>query len=234
MRARLLPEVGKIDLRSELGVSGLICGSGSHLCAGWLNVDGAPLRSGDKVLSAAGRVTQLLDANATPHYYLQHDCTEPFPLPDASVARVHSEHMIEHLTLAGGIAWLKEMRRVLQPGGVLRVTTPDLQRYVAGYLDPEQAFYREHQQHLSDVRMEGYLGLPSIPERRAWMINQIFRYYGHLWIYDLDELVHAATEAGFRPVALQQQAFGHSLDPALAALDRPERRDETLYVDIIA
>ena len=195
-------------------------------------MDLEPLRLGKQVLSAPGRVTQLLDASATAHYFLQHDCAKPFPLPDASVPLVHSEHMIEHLPLAGGIAWLKEMRRLLAPGGVLRITTPDLERYVSGYLDPEQAFYREHQQHLRDMRLEGYLGVGSIPERRTWMINQIFRYYGHLWIYDLDELIHAATEACFPPDALQQQAFGQSLAPVLAALDRPERRDETLYVDV--
>lgn len=232
MRARLLPEIGTRDPHAELGLLGMICGSSSDLSARWLNVDAEPLRSGRQVLSAPGRVTQLLDARDTPHYFLQHDCTRPFPLPDGSVARVHCEHMIEHLPLADGIAWLREMRRLLKPEGVLRVTTPDLERYVTGYLDPEQKFYREHQQHHRDVGMEKHLGLTSIPERRAWMINQIFRYYGHQWIYDLEELRHAAVEAGFPPEAVKAQAFGSSLDPALGALDRTERRDETLYVDI--
>lgn len=234
MRVRLLPAFGNTDLLAELGLAGIICGSGNQLHAGWLNVDSEPLRSGQRILSAPGRVTQLLDANATPHYFLQHDCTKPFPLPKASVPLAHSEHMIEHLPLAGGIAWLTQMCRLLAPGGVLRISTPDLQRYVSGYLDPEQAFYGEHQQHLRDIRVEGYLGVKSIPERRAWMINQIFRYYGHAWIYDLDELAHAATEAGFRPDALHRQAFGRSLSRTLAALDRPERRDESLYVDMTA
>ena len=234
MRARLLPATDMRDLQTELGLAGMICGGGSDLRAGLLNVDGAVLRSGRQVLSGPGRVTELLDAQGTPHFYLQHDCTRSFPLPDASVPRVHSEHMIEHLTLDGAIAWLREMRRLLAPGGVLRVTTPDLARYVTGYLDPEQAFYREHRQHLRDVRMEGHLGVASIPERRAWMINQIFRFYGHQWIFDLDELRHAAVAAGFPPDALHAQTYGSSRDPALGALDRVERRDETLYVDIVA
>jgi hypothetical protein len=33
-----------------------------------------------------------------------------------------------------GVAWLAEMRRLLAPGGVLRISTPDLEKYVRGYL----------------------------------------------------------------------------------------------------
>lgn len=82
------------------------------------------------------------------------------------------------------------------------------------------------------MRSEDYLGVTAMPERRAWMIKQIFRYCGHQWIYALDELRHAATEAGF----LRLRSSGRR---SARASTRRWRRwigssAATLYVDIAA
>jgi predicted SAM-dependent methyltransferase len=47
----------------------------------------------------------------------------PLPFWPASVEWVYAEHMIKHVSLPAGLAAIK---KVLKPGGLLRLTTPDL------------------------------------------------------------------------------------------------------------
>ena len=58
------------------------------------------------------------------------------PFASASVQLVYCEHMLEHLGRTGdvGATLLREVYRVLAPGGVLRLSTPDLRRYMCGYV----------------------------------------------------------------------------------------------------
>lgn len=50
------------------------------------------------------------------------------PFADGSVSFVFAEHVIEHVTHLQGIAFLREVLRILKPGGVLRVAFPDVTR----------------------------------------------------------------------------------------------------------
>ncbi|HSQ58923.1 MAG TPA: class I SAM-dependent methyltransferase [Acidobacteriota bacterium] len=52
-----------------------------------------------------------------------HDATKPFPLPDASADIVFSSEVIEHLH--DGAAFVRNAARVLKPGGVLFLKTPN-------------------------------------------------------------------------------------------------------------
>ena len=63
------------------------------------------------------------------------DLTRPFPFRDASIDAVLASHVLEHLTTDEAAACTAEVRRVLKPGGVLRVAVPDLDAVVASY-DP--------------------------------------------------------------------------------------------------
>lgn len=204
-----------------LGLRGLHCGSGITLHPGFLNIDVQPLRA-DGQSSAPGRVVCFQSR----YFYLQHDQTRPLPIADGAVEWVFSEHFIEHIEPQQAIAWLTEVRRVLQPGGLARISTPDLALYADGYRDPAQRFYQLHRQRLADM------GIRNTPPGRAWMLNQIFRHYGHQWLYDFEEIVAAATQAGFAPAAIRRVAFATGSVPALAALDQPIRSDESLYVEL--
>lgn len=55
---------------------------------------------------------------------LEHDLEEPLPLPTASVDAVHACEVLEHLFDTEG--FLLELHRVLVPGGVLILSTPNL------------------------------------------------------------------------------------------------------------
>ena len=54
-----------------------------------------------------------------------HDCTKPFPLPDDSVQRIISEHLLEHLQQNEILDLLNECYRILENKGVLRIGVPD-------------------------------------------------------------------------------------------------------------
>ena len=71
-----------------------------------------------------------------------------------------------------------------------------------------------------------------MPERRAFLLNQIFYLYGHRWIYDLDELRHALGRAGFDPDAVRERAYRDGDRPDIAQLDQTFRNDETIYVEV--
>ncbi len=210
-------------LAQELGLRGLQYGCGWNLREGWLNTDIVGLADAQGHRTAAGHLARLDDL----FYYLQHDAAQPFPFEDESFDWIYSEHLLEHLTLHEAVVWLKDTRRLLRPGGRLRLSTPDLRRYIQGYLDEQGRFFEEHRKRLKA------LGLKQIPQRRAWMVNQIFQNGGHRWIYDLDELTFVAHLAGFDPAHLTECRFRQGPVPDLCALDLPVRNDESIYVEII-
>lgn len=52
--------------------------------------------------------------------------SRPLPLPSNKYELVYSSHLLEHLNYDQAIAHLKECYRILKPGGILRLSTPDL------------------------------------------------------------------------------------------------------------
>lgn len=159
-------------------------------------------------------------------HFTQVDICRPLPFADGCVDWVYAEHLIEHVSLADGIAFLGEVRRILTPGGLLRLTTPDLARYIDGYADGG-AFYAKHRGRIDRTGVG-----PRMPGRRAFMFNQMFYLWGHRWIYDEDELRHALGQAGFDPRAMRVCAFREGIRPDVADLDQAVRADETIYVEV--
>lgn len=67
-----------------------------------------------------------LTADIDPRSEVYVDITRPLPFPDNSVQSVFLEEVIEHIPLKEGRALLLEIHRILSPGGLVRITTPDL------------------------------------------------------------------------------------------------------------
>jgi len=64
------------------------------------------------------------------------------PLAADSAALVYSSHFLEHIPRSDVSAFLHECRRVLTPGGVLRLVVPDLENLCRAYLA-----HRERNEH---------------------------------------------------------------------------------------
>jgi predicted SAM-dependent methyltransferase len=207
----------------ELGIRGLQSGCGAAVRRHWLNSDFRSLHDGDGKRTEPGHMYRI----AEDRYFIQHDIEDPFPIDDESLDWCYSEHLIEHVPTELGIAWLADMRRLLKPGGFVRVSTPDLRKYAEGYFDPSREFYTEHGRRLAELH-----GDEAAVERRAYILNQTFFGWGHKWIYDFEELRHAAVAAGFSADAVTRRAFRDSGAPEVAGLDIPSRADESLYVEM--
>jgi predicted SAM-dependent methyltransferase len=88
-------------------------GCGQRFHAGWVNVD------------IAHRDPSVI----------AHDITCGLPFPDARFDVVYHSHVIEHIRRHDVVPFLQECLRVLKPGGILRVATPDLERLCELYLE---------------------------------------------------------------------------------------------------
>jgi predicted SAM-dependent methyltransferase len=161
-------------------------------------------------------------------YFTELDIARPLPFADGSVDWVYAEHLIEHVPLPVAISWLAEVRRILAPGGLVRLTTPDLAVYAEGYASGT-GFFTSHARRLRMMRVG-----PPMPQRKAFMLNQVFYLYGHRWIYDVDEVRHALTEAGFLPGAIKARSFRVGARQDVADLDTTFRNDESIYLEAAA
>jgi predicted SAM-dependent methyltransferase len=141
------------------------------------------------------------------------DLRDPLPIADMSAEFIHHEHFLEHLTVPEGLKLLRESRRLLMPGGVLRVAMPDLTECVRRYA--------EHDWRKPWMEKYGNQGIQT----RAEFINVAFREWEHQWLYDREELHRRLKEAGFETIRDCDRLVSEV--PALCGL---ETRDETRLV----
>jgi predicted SAM-dependent methyltransferase len=212
------------ELLADLGVTGVEFAAWKTRHPAGLGTDLVGLRtaSDPPAETEPGRIYRV-DGE---YLFTQLDICQPLPFEDASLEWVYAEHLIEHVPLTDAIGWLTEVRRVLAPGGLFRVTTPDLRRYLESY-GRADGMFASHRLRVAAARFG-----PRMPARDAFMINQIFFLWGHHWVYDLDELRYALGRAGFDPGAVTECAYHRGGRADVAGLDQRFRNDETIYVEV--
>lgn len=163
-------EVGKY--LNEHQVAKLQIGCGPYPLEGWLNTDILTnLHKGSPLYMDAGKL---------------------FPLPDASFDYVYSEHLFEHLTYQQASNMLKECYRVLKPGGIIRIATPNLKFLVDLYLHPEEGINKEYVKFNAERS-----GLPSLP---VFTVNYFHTNWEHKIIYDPETLAWFLSKVGFKNI----------------------------------
>jgi predicted SAM-dependent methyltransferase len=65
------------------------------------------------------------------------DVRAPLPLPNGTVDMCYSSHLLEHLAPTEAIRFLSEQRRIMKPGGLIRVAVPDLGKLCETFVDRE-------------------------------------------------------------------------------------------------
>lgn len=172
-------------------------GCGTHTLDGWLNADHEP----------HARSVLCLDA------------TRPFPLPSNRFDAVFSEHMIEHVPQPGGAAMLRECRRVLKPGGRVRITTPDLAFVLDLYNPMPTPLQQDYLRWSAAVFVRGAPVADPV-----FVINNFVRAWGHQFIYDERTLRQAMAAAGF--VGIERRPLHESDEPLLCGLENLGRMPE--------
>ncbi len=144
------------------------------------------------------------------------------PCATASVEAVYSSHMIEHLDRSEARAFLAEVRRVLHPGGVVRVAAPDLSAIAADYAATGDA----------DGFVAGlHMGLDRPAGLRGWLKWTVVGPRHHLWMYDGESLARLLRETGFADVTVMPPGSTRISGPG--QLDLRERETESVYVEAV-
>lgn len=204
-------------------------GCGQSPTPGWLNYDNSPAvwLARWPALARVLRAVRLLDESGMGFVVFCRsrdiryaDAARRIPHADGSVDVIYSSHMIEHLDRAEAQAFLAECRRVLRPGGMLRLAVPDLRRNAWNYLRLRDAdgFLRHLQFDLDKPR--GAAG-------------RFHRFLtggrGHHWMYDSDTLPALVSAAGFVEADVAEEGRTRIADPA--GLDLAEREGDSLVVE---
>ena len=133
------------------------------------------------------------------------DCSGALPFRTGAIAFIHAEDLIEHLDLPGGKALLGECFRILRPGGVLRLLTPDLAALI------RNVYERRDARHLAWCSREMSASGP------CESLNMHLRMNGeHRFLYDEAYLRQTLSEAGFRT---RRVRWNRSAHPELRYLD---------------
>ncbi|HEX4954376.1 MAG TPA: methyltransferase domain-containing protein [Thermoanaerobaculia bacterium] len=128
-------------------------GSGDKRLDGWVNIDLKPLPGVDVVAD----VTQGLEFD--------------------HVEAVFAEHFLEHLRVDHALRFLREAHRVLMPGGVIRLSTPNL-----------------------DWVLETHYRADAPPREKLMMtvrLNRAFHGWGHQFLWNRETLALALAACGF-------------------------------------
>jgi predicted SAM-dependent methyltransferase len=177
------------------GVRRLNWGCGEYPEPGWLNSD----------------------IKDSPGIDIVADVRAGLPLETDSIDYITSIHALPELPYPDLVPALAELRRVLKPGGVLRLALPDLDRTIAAYQRGDHEYFDVPD---ADARSIG-----------AKFVTQMTWYgYSHsLFVYDfVEELLE---RAGFAQITRCQYKQTASRWPDIAELDNRER--ESLFVEAV-
>ena len=142
---------------------------------------------GDRLLPGFTNVDMLPNAD------VQADVSQGLPFDDGSCEAVYSEHFIEHLSQAAGLAFLRECRRVLRPGGVVRLATPDLDDLVSDY---NRAGPSSHEDIDAWLHPDWKRFQIDYVDNRCEMLNLALRNWEHQWVYNEEEMTRLGEMAG--------------------------------------
>ena len=157
------------------------------------------------------------DAKQGPGIDISCDIRDGFPLPDDTFDYIVAIHALPEIPYDNLRTTLQELRRVLKPGGTLRVALPDLDKGIDAYRRADRDYFL-----VPDDAVER-LG-SKFAVQMVW-----FGYSRSLFTRDYIEEV--LEKAGFWTVehhAFRETGSGH---PGITELDNRER--ESLFVEAV-
>jgi SAM-dependent methyltransferase len=167
-------------------------GCGKGILPGWINIDVDPAPLALNVLWG-------------------------LPFPDRSASHVFVSHMLEHLFFPRDVRFfLAEVRRVLAPGGVVRIVVPDLEQCIEAYSSNDRLFFAGRRETWdwwpeNATRLEDFLAYAGVGVEPAYLFQ------AHKYGYDFETLAKVLGDAGFERV--RRSDYMASDEPALQVDD---------------
>jgi predicted SAM-dependent methyltransferase len=189
----LAAEPSTLIAMSEPNVKRLNWGCGRSCPPGWINSDRSDYS----------------------HVDLPCDILEGLPLDTDSIDYAASSHALQEIAWDELVRVLGELRRVLKPGGVLRLCLPDLDKGIAAYLRKDKDHFLVPDE---DARSLG-----------GKMIVHML-WYGHSrMLFTLDFVEELLLKAGFSTVVPSEFGKTNSAFPGIVELD--DREHESLFIE---
>jgi SAM-dependent methyltransferase len=185
-------------------------GCGPNAPPGWLNVDGSwnAWFSNHPYLRKTLEAVGVINPNHGAQWKIRplvHDLTEALPFRENSFSSVYASHVLEHLYLADAQRLLLECRRVLKPGGVVRMVVPDLRAMVTTYLKSKNGGSLTPEKAMAADKLNDMLAFRSPAPPKGSLLYRSYAlwkdFHHHKWMYDSDSLIRYLEEAGFAGVS---------------------------------
>jgi|SRR5262252_3933171 len=208
----------------------LACGTRTD--PSWNNLDFSPyafLRRHPHTVTLLREIGLLSDKR-----YLRLEAIDPaiirwnlargIPFDDSTFDVVYHSHFLEHLEREAAVEFLRECRRVLKQGGILRVVVPNLENLVVRYRDAIQNLdcYGQvaenviaHESTIADLFDQIVRSESSGPnEQKPWVrpIERLIRGSAaatgenHRWMYDRHSLSRVLARVGFTTICERSAA----------------------------
>ena len=157
-------------------------GCGSYYMEGWVNID---LNNKCKT-----------DLNI--------DITKGLPFETESIEAIVTNHFLEHLKPKDAFNFLQDSYRVLQTGGIIRISVPDLEMIIKDYLESKKTGV-----------VVGYWNThPEEYQNACQMFNaavDCLRLDGHFYTYDEEDLFLKLNNAGFKKITRTEYGKGSEI-----------------------
>jgi predicted SAM-dependent methyltransferase len=168
-------------------------GCGDHVAPGWINSDVKP----------GGHVDLVADIR------------EGLPLETGSIDYAVSIHALPEFSYPELVPVLEELRRVLVPGGTLRLALPDLSRGIEAYLAGNEDYFK--------------VGPEEVRSLGGRFIVQMLWYGYSRSLFTADFALELLEKAGF--VEVRECAFGVTASGIPEIVELDNREEESLFVE---
>ena len=170
-QAYVSAQLAKLNVRPGDRELKLHIGCGKGLLDGWINIDVDPAPLAINVQWG-------------------------LPFADASARCIYVSHLLEHLYYPKDVEpFLNEIRRVLAPGGIVRIVVPDIEQCIEAYVNNDRSFFGSRRETWpwwpeNPTRLEDFLAYAGAGAEPGWLFES------HKYGYDFETLSRVLSNAG--------------------------------------
>ncbi len=150
------------------------------------------------------------------------DAAKHIPEQDNSVEVIYSSHMLEHLDREEAYSFLREARRILKHGGIIRLAVPSIRYHVENYVKDGDADRFIENVNLARAKPRSFF------EKMRFLVSGS---RNHHWMYDGKSLCKLLDTGGFIKAKIMKSGSTMIGDPG--ELNLRELFPESVFVEAV-